>query len=638
MTIRWRLIALLLQTLVLGAATYRATGAVVSGEIWFFSGLLAIAINPLLLEPFYPKPQDVLGNAMIASALALAAPKTSTRPGWTVLVVFLSVVGLSALLAILLGAGRKETASSTIAKGFQMLARVGSAAVIYSSIFWLAVLEFAPPRVEIDRVEFPPTFWTLGTAWVVVMIIGRVNWQSIWASVTRSPVPATPDGMIGPSILLLTANSLPPSGTVVGISGGRHEVEGVVITRIQRAGDAWAEVYVDDSDVCSELVRKPALKVESRKRSLRHVIGSVDSGSTDRKLEFTTTEPLTIGEVVTVKENGHDVLYQIATAEIERSAIRGGTHLIVRARAIQLGEFDAATGRISRHQWVPSAGNAVERGAASPRQGMVRPTSWTLMGYVLGTAVPVYMDLDAICEGHLAILGMTRMGKTTFAARLAHALGERRAVIILDQSGEYVGKRGLKPFQPGDEHLPGPSVFEPKPGEVAPNRARKCLEWLVDVATAEYKTGEPPKRVLIIEEAHQFIPEPAGLGFNAPGRDDSYAFGLLMMQIRKYGLSAVLISQRTAVVAKSALSQCENVIAFKSVDQTGLDYLEAIVGSEARLILPSLKQGQALVFGPAVSADGPVVVEMLKPDLSLSSSHQDEIDRDDTGDHSNSLS
>jgi hypothetical protein len=80
------------------------------------------------------------------------------------------------------------------------------------------------------------------------------------------------------------------------------------------------------------------------------------------------------------------------------------------------------------------------------------------------------------------------------------------------------------------------------------------------------------------------------------------------MQVRKYGITLALVSQRTAVVAKSALSQCENVIAFKSVDQTGLDYLEAVLGSQARDLLPNLQQGEALVCGPAMSSDYPVAI------------------------------
>ena len=140
------------------------------------------------------------------------------------------------------------------------------------------------------------------------------------------------------------------------------------------------------------------------------------------------------------------------------------------------------------------------------------------------------------------------------------------------------------------------------------------MHQLVERAMVEYKNGSVRSRVLILDEAHQFIPEPAGLGFNAPGRDSAYKFGVLMMQVRKFGLTVVLVSQRTAVVGKSALSQCENLIAFKSVDQTGLDYLEAVLGENARLLLPALAHAQALVFGPAASTDAPVAVQIASPD------------------------
>ena len=160
---------------------------------------------------------------------------------------------------------------------------------------------------------------------------------------------------------------------------------------------------------------------------------------------------------------------------------------------------------------------------------------------------------------------------------------------------------------------PRVSVFEPKPGETPADRALDYLRYLVDKAQKEYAAGAPFSRVLVIDEAHQFVPEPAGLGFGAPGRDSAYAFGLLMMQVRKYGISIILISQRTAVVAKSALSQCENLIAFKNVDQTGLEYLEAVLGTDVRAILPTLGHGEAMAFGPAVSSDGPVALTMNKP-------------------------
>jgi hypothetical protein len=221
----------------------------------------------------------------------------------------------------------------------------------------------------------------------------------------------------------------------------------------------------------------------------------------------------------------------------------------------------------------------------------------------------MYLDIPLLCEGHLAILGMTRMGKTTLAHRLATMLSTSTRVTVLDLTGEYVSKRGYTIYTPADDNnATGVSVLEIPRSKIAADEAYKYLERLVGIAEAEYRAGTPHQRIVLIDEAHQFIPEPAGLGFNAPGRDNAYKFGMLMMQVRKYGICIVLISQRTAVVAKSALSQCENIIAFKNVDQTGLDYLEQVLGEIARPILPLLKQGEALVSGPAISSDTTVGV------------------------------
>ena len=235
-----------------------------------------------------------------------------------------------------------------------------------------------------------------------------------------------------------------------------------------------------------------------------------------------------------------------------------------------------------------------------------------LLGHVVGTDVPIFLDCAATCEGHLTILGMTKMGKTSLALRLARMLAADKRVVIMDQTGEYVGRRGLPCYdKDGDWSVAGLSVLEPRPVDTPPDFAFHFLEKIMAEAVSEYKSGDPSARVLIIDEAHQFVPEPAGLSFGTPGRDSAYKFGVSMMQVRKYGISIILVSQRTAVVAKSALSQCENLIAFRSVDQTGLDYLEAIAGSGIRSLLPQLGHGEAIVFGPALSTDGPVAIRVL---------------------------
>lgn len=602
MNIRWRVGILGMQLLVLGSVAQVVVGRPVVAETWYFAGLLAVVVNPLLLEPWYARPQDVLANALIGGTLYATAKKTITAPGWMGLAIFLGVVGLAALLALVLGAGREEGPGVSLGRSARTLSRIGSAAIIYSAVFWLSALEFSP--------SLGNDFWLLGSTWAVLLFLGRVNWQAVWATATRAPLPCVPEGAVGPSMLRISGTDLPAPGSPVSVEGGAMRAEGVVMNRIHRKDDTWGEIFISKGQ-CYDLVRAPALTIELAVAT-HDIVGAVDVGSTDRVLKFVAPSPMKVGEVVAVEEGGHDVLYQISRAEIERSDVRGGSHLIVRARAAQLGRFNRETGRIERHEWVPKPGHAVRRPKFT-KEATVVPDSWMKIGTVLGTSTPVYLDRAAATRGHLTILGMTRMGKTSFAVQLAAALAEKRSVLIMDQTGEYVGKRGLPAFAEGDEDSPSLTVIEPKPGQTPAERALSCLKWLVEKATEEYKADDLKKRVLLLEEAHQFVPEPAGLGFGAPGRKEAYEFGLLMMQIRKYGLSAILISQRTAVVAKSALSQCENIIAFKSVDQTGLDYLQALMGEEARALLPRLRQGQALAFGPAISVENPVVIDVIRP-------------------------
>lgn len=606
MNVRWRLGVLSLQLLILAAASVMVTGSLVAQDTWFFAGLFAVIINPQLLEPWYPRPQDVLANSILGIILFAVSPKAEAGLGWNILLVFLVIVLITALISLALGAGRQEGLGVPLARSAQTISRIGSATVIYSSIFWLSSLESFP--------ELNTNFWTLGGAWVGIILLGSINWQRAWTTITDSPGPCTPEGLVGPSVLLLSGSQIPPKGTPVVLTDGTITTSGLVITRIRRVADEWAEIFVEDRDTCASLLRSPSIEVKESEPARHSIIGAVDTGSTDRSVSFVATRKLSVGDVVAVDQEANQVLYQISSAKIDRTKVKGGAHHIVRTEGAQLGTFDSDSGRIMRHEWVPDPGQPVLAPEAFEHDEPETPDGAFRIGSIIGTDVPVYVDLDTLCSGHLVILGMTRMGKTTFAYRLADELANHRSVAVLDQTGEYIDRRGLDEFAEEHDGQAGLSVVEPNPGQVAADRAYRCLQWLVEQASQEYRTPderEPFPRVLLVEEAHQFIPEPAGLGFQAPGRESAYRFGTLMMQVRKFGISVIIISQRTAVVAKSALSQCENVIAFRSVDQTGLNYLESFVESEGRDLLPRLTQGEALVYGPAFSCDGAVGVEMV---------------------------
>ena len=607
MSIRWRLAILVLQLVALGVGTFLVTGAPLAFETWFFAGFLAVVVNPQLLEPWYPRPQDVLANSLIAVALMLTAPWETVAGGMLVAGVFVGASGVAALVGLVLGANRSDGRGATLGRFATAVSRGASALVIYSIVFWLSALEYRP--------ELGSDLWLLGGTWALIVVLGRLNLRMVLSTLGGGQPPCEPQGMVGPATLLVSSLSLPAPGVPVTLRPpGGEPTTGVVLTRIRRSGDVWAAIHIDDPKRCEDLVRRLTLTVDfAADDGDGGFLGAVDAGSTDRELRFIATNPLQVGTVVAVREHEAQILYQIVSARVEEASVRGGSHLVVRALATQLGVYSRTQRRIARHAWVPAPGLAV-RSVDDTRLGTRDDEGGqdsAALGTVAGTPFPVSLDLSLLSEGHLAILGMTRMGKTTLAIRLANRLAKTRPVTILDLTGQYVSREGMQRYEDTDENREcGLAVFEPPSGAVPADEAYKFLEALVDKAHDEYTQGAVRKQVLIIDEAHQFVPEPAGIGFNAPGRESAYKFGVLMMQVRKYGISVVLISQRTAVVGKSALSQCENLVAFKSVDQTGLDYLEAILGDGARNLLPSLEQGQAIVFGPAMSVDTPATVNV----------------------------
>lgn len=605
MKIKSRIIILFLQLSILVIATIIVTEKPVVNEIWFFSGLLAIIINPMLLEPWYPKPQDVLANAIIGLFLTFVSSKEKTQDGWIIVQILLILFFIITLILILSSYGKEEQPKTRFISAAKSISRIANAATIYSTIFWLSILELYPTT---DR-----NFWLLGGSWVALMIIGKINWQTFFQVLSNNPVAVTPITMIGPSFILVSGQSLPKTGTFLKITTDKRSTTGILVNSITRQDDEWGQILLENKEICNDLMHCNELKLEvSSKPDDLNIIGSVEEGSNNCSVRFTAINPIEIGKIIIIKHLDSDILFQTSFAEIERISIKEGAHLITKVVAKQLGIFNKDSNKIENYRWIPVPCSPVKTTNLDYGKKITIKVSddFIKIGTLIGTSLPIFIDQRILKETHMAILGMTRMGKTSIAMHLINSMQAKTRITVLDQSGEFVSRRGLPKYEKGDDlKTEGVSVIEPPKGHVIPDVALKYLNCLVDTAKAEYEAGTVRSRILLIDEAHQFIPEPAGLGFNTPGRDSALQFGLLMMQVRKYGICIIFISQRTAVVAKSALSQCENIIAFKSVDQTGLDYLESFLGSEFKNLLPSLNHGEAVAFGPAISSNTGVAID-----------------------------
>ena len=159
--------------------------------------------------------------------------------------------------------------------------------------------------------------------------------------------------------------------------------------------------------------------------------------------------------------------------------------------------------------------------------------------------------------------------------------------------------------------------------EIANTRATlRATELYLSTVFAWARANRQARRILLVlEEAHTIIPEMNVFGFDKGGTQAVVArMGQIALQGRKYGVGLLLISQRTALVSKTLLSQCNTVFSFALVDKTSLDYLSNVFSSEHVSVVSSLPSRQAVAHGVGVLSDRPIVVEIPFDQLKMEAS------------------
>jgi uncharacterized protein len=114
---------------------------------------------------------------------------------------------------------------------------------------------------------------------------------------------------------------------------------------------------------------------------------------------------------------------------------------------------------------------------------------------------------------------------------------------------------------------------------------------------AERKQGKIPPFFLVIEEAHNFVPEK---GFGEAKA--SKIIKTVASEGRKFGLGLCVVSQRPAIVQKTVLSQCTTQIILKVTNPNDLKAISTSVEgitSESESEIKNLPIGTALITGVA---------------------------------------
>ncbi|MFC5141009.1 helicase HerA domain-containing protein [Actinomycetospora rhizophila] len=551
-------------------------------------------IGATFVEPFITKPQDAIVNSAASVAAYFSANKDSLPQLWNVY-----LWAVLALMVIAIYPSVVRPPSFLKSACYQLSTRAGRVVLLGGS----ALILEGVSRISADQVGGVPLI--VGTLLLVVSL--SVDWTTLWRrskDQSRELVQIV-DARSPSMIVVSNVGDSVETGDAVLLGSGASEIRAAVVALLPGEGRSRAVLVMESES--HVLTAKIGSHIDLQATATHPaVVGLVAAGSTPTSVLFDEVEPLAIGDPLVVGFREGDRLYQVSGMRLVDESWSGSKTVTARTSATLLGENENGHLRVAPE--LPPAHSSVRRPSSLVTSTL--PGGYHRIGKVKGTEFPIGITGDAVVSGHIAVVGMSGMGKTTLVSEVCRSLGSSKFVLAVDTTGEYVQRLGMSSWEGGDFGSTGTWVYEPRGEE--PKQAKKLVEDAMTVAYNEYASGQLPlSRVICMEEAHTFVPE---FNFCArPNLDHVNDTARMVMQARKYALSFLMVTQRTAVLSKSVLSQCESYAVFRTVDDTSLSYLETVGGPIVRDVVPSLGRHEMLCVGPAFNCDSPVIVEVDPP-------------------------
>jgi hypothetical protein len=647
-----------------------------STGIWFWSGVVLIILGSALIEPFFPTPADAVANATAAILTAIAFPSAQEAAalfgihgsalalgrglvvGYGVLVASLGL----AVIAVRKEKGSPQNEGAAVVLMNKAVRSLGSARAVYSIVFLasaFATFEHDPYRLA--------TIWVM---WLIVVIVRPFEWlyRNLQQVVERNPSGAPQIKVVGmrnPGLVELESpdTKLLKPGCLVKVESAELEILHVARSMV----GTWALAGLRSGVL-------PAFGSTGYRvgQASDPAIGYVDNGTDLRTLRFSvpaTDDELTYGDVVTADSNGAAILYQIIEARIQSEIIEPDvTHSRFVVDAAKLGSWDSDRHRFVPNNWLPAPGCAVRRPAASSQT-----VSKASIGYVPGTAFAVEVDISMLVTHSTAVLGVLGSGKSTLARELMlRAAREQCRILVIDTTPEhanalkeFIGEepgeiahrvnagiadalenRAQSPDLGGNRREFGNSIEEDvrafldsaelmRVYDLTKFKVHKQLGWkdksgnadLADCTLPELTAliweavfrvlaakgfTSSPRLWIVLEEGHHLIPET----YSVSSKDDDKAVqrtAKIFLQGRKFGLGALLITQRTANVSKSLLTQCNTIFCFRAHDDTTANFLKDRAGASHVAGLPNLIDRRVLAFGRGIRSEDPLFIQVNDP-------------------------
>jgi hypothetical protein len=414
------------------------------------------------------------------------------------------------------------------------------------------------------------------------------------------------------------------------------------------------------------------------------IVGFVVEGShiAEIRFEVSVQTGLQEGSVIYCCADEKRIFYQVMDAQTAEESFQQNPHGTQIVSAAQLGTWDVEKGFL-KYPWLPSMNRPVFKAPSDDDNQPNLKDGEFFLGNVPETNMQVKGYLPDLIGYHAAILGITGTGKTELVLDLIReALKQKTKVFCVDLTGEYRARLSdVNPDSIGFTAADGSDLenklFAVETGAYGAPNEKKALKAFVDALKSEAKMGisqflgkpgaglglfelaevtntkaslratelylseimqwarnhrKARKILIVLEEAHTIIPETAGAGFDYDTQWVVSRIGQIALQGRKYGVGLLIVSQRTALVSKTILSQCNTFLTHALIDQTSLNFLGNIYQAHYISVIPDLRFLQFLAYGKGVRSERPLLLErpfdQQKVDASGSLDEQIDVDKE----------
>lgn len=393
---------------------------------WWFWVAATTMLTIAVVEPYFTG----ASGALLFSLGALGAGLTANRDGverlWIVYFILAGVVLLSSIVAIA-GAGQIGEAALWLATRF-------------GRPLWLGMSAVAIEVVREASAGSLTRATSLGIGALLALVLSAPDWYRLFVAArpTLGGL-AKLETAIEPNVVLLTTDQRFTPGTTVDVAGTGTS-RGVVLGNLAHKGGNRIQVALERPwyDVAQSSGQQQCAVVAST--PVTSAVAFVTEGSTDRALRLRPFGSLARGDTVFWEhsQSGRRYLYQVLGRELSREVWDGSSVIAEHATAVMLGAVES--GGIVYDAALPAP--YVPVFAASAVSGEL-PVGYERIGTILGTQVPFGISAEKLRGHHLAILGMSGMGKSTIARKVIQLLADESVVIALDGTGEYRARFGV---------------------------------------------------------------------------------------------------------------------------------------------------------------------------------------------------